>query len=182
MFCAWRWRLSPSTGIHALSGLQDKTENLGKRQLVAAELLGGMQERAKDNVALIALHLYVNDGDLSQQDEQFAEIEENWAKSKADGAKLEQLFKGSTIDREFAAWVAIRTQMLELQKQALEASRNETVSNAEDRSGSRTVYERQLLPLDNDMEAAATKLSAATIANAETAVKQANATYATARA
>ena len=97
------------TGMHALSGLQDKTENLGKRQLVAAELLGGMQERAKDNVALIALHLYVNDGDLSQQDEQFAEIEENWAKSKADGAKLEQLFKGSTVEEKFAAWAAIRT-------------------------------------------------------------------------
>ena len=132
-----------------------------------------MQERAKDNVGLVGLHLYVDDGDLAKQDEHFAEIEGNWAKSKADGAKLEQLFKGTDVEEEFAAWATMRAKMLELQKQALEASRNETVTNAEDRSGSRTVYERQLLPLDNEMEAAAAKLSAATNASAAAAVKDA---------
>ena len=141
-------------GMTALSGLREDADNLGERQLVAADLLGGMQERAKDNVGLIGLHLYVNDGDLAAQDEHFKEIEGNWAKSKPDGAKLEQLFKGSAVEEEFAAWAATRAKMLELQKQALEASRNETVANAEDRSGSRTLYERQLLPLDSEMEAA----------------------------
>ncbi|MDA0168138.1 methyl-accepting chemotaxis protein [Solirubrobacter taibaiensis] len=166
------------TGIHALSGLQADTENLGERQLVAADLLGGMQERAKDNVGLIGLHLYVNDGDLSAQDEHVKEIEGNWAKSKTDGAKLEQLFKGTDVEEEFTAWAATRAEMLELQKQALEASRNETVTNAEDRTGSRTIYERQLLPLDGEMEEEAHKLVAATNASAATAVKEAQATHA----
>ena len=62
-------------GMHALSGLREDTDNLGERQLVAAQLLGGMQERSKDNVGLIAQHLYVSDGDLTQQDEIFEEIE-----------------------------------------------------------------------------------------------------------
>src|SRR4051794_35919606 len=79
------------TGIQAMSGLREKTDDLGERQLAAAQLLGGMQARAKDNVGLISQHLYVSDGDLAKQDEIFKEIEENWAQSKTDGAKLEQL-------------------------------------------------------------------------------------------
>ncbi len=100
-------------GMTALSSLQAKSENLGEHQLVAAELLGGMQQRAKDNVGLIGLHLYVTDGDLAAQDEHFKEIEANWAQSKADGAKLEQLFKGSAVEEKYAAWVATRAEMLE---------------------------------------------------------------------
>src|SRR4051812_28396410 len=74
------------TGMNALSGLREATDNLGERQLVAAQLLGGMQSRAKDNVGLISHHLYVSDGDLAAQDKIFKDIEANWAKSKADGA------------------------------------------------------------------------------------------------
>src|SRR5690349_1639010 len=84
------------SGLHALSGLREKTDDLGEHQLVAAQLLGGMQQRAKDNVGLISQHLYVHDGDLAKQDGILKQIEVNWAKSKTDGAKLEQLFAGTT--------------------------------------------------------------------------------------
>ena len=57
------------TGTHAMSGLRAETDELGERHLPAAQLLGGMQTRAKDNVSLIAQHLYVRDGDLAAQDE-----------------------------------------------------------------------------------------------------------------
>src|SRR3954453_21875048 len=73
------------TGLHAMSGLRAKTDDLAERHLVAAQLLGGMQTRAKDNVYLIAQHLYVHDGDLAAQDKIMTEIDANWAKSKVDG-------------------------------------------------------------------------------------------------
>src|SRR4029079_7163680 len=130
------------TGVHAMSGLRAKTDDLGNRQLAAAQLLGGMQSRAKHNVSVIAQHLYVHDGDLDAQDEILQEIEANWAKSKADGAKLDKLFSGTSAQDEYAAWADIRATMLKLQKQVLTESRAETVRNAEDRSGSRGDFEQ----------------------------------------
>src|SRR5437868_4239334 len=73
------------TGTHAMSSLRTETDQLGERHLQAAQLLGGMQTRAKANVSLIAQHLYVRDGDAPAQRKIFTKIEANWAKSKADG-------------------------------------------------------------------------------------------------
>jgi methyl-accepting chemotaxis protein len=164
-------------GMNALSGLREDTDNLGERQLTAAQLLGGMQERAKDNIGLISQHLYVSDGDLAKQDEHFEEIEGNWTKSKADGAKLEALFDGTSAEAEYTAWADVRAKVVELQKQILEASRSETLRNAEDRSASRTAFERQLLVLDSEMEVAAEQLTTATSEFASTAVEEAHATH-----
>jgi methyl-accepting chemotaxis protein len=165
-------------GMNALSGLREDTDKLAERQLVAAQLLGGMQERAKDNVALISQHLYVNDGDLARQDELLEEIESNWAKSKTDGAKLDRLFKATSAEEQYAGWVKLRADILEVQKQVLATSREETVRGAEDRSGSRDVFESKLLPLDTEMEVAAEKLSAATNEFAAAGVKAAHDTHA----
>ncbi|MBE2315191.1 HAMP domain-containing protein [Solirubrobacter sp. CPCC 204708] len=162
------------TGMHALSGLREDTDNLGERQLVSAQLLGLMQERAKDNIALIGQHLYVDDGSLAKQDAHLKEIEGNWARSKADGARLDQLFKGTSAEQEFSAWADIRAKVLDIQKQTLEASRAETVRNAEDRSASRTLFEGQLLVLDTEMEKIGAKLEAATTEFAAAGIKDAH--------
>ena len=45
--------------------MRDDSENLANRHLRAAELLGAMQQRAKDNLSLVSQHLYVYDGDLT---------------------------------------------------------------------------------------------------------------------
>ena len=56
-----------------------------------------------------------------------------------------------------------RAEMLKLQKQALDATRApRRLRNAEDRTGSRDAFEKQLLKLDSELEAAGEALAAAT--------------------
>jgi len=149
-------------GIHSMNGLRAKTDELGKRHLAAAQLLGGMQTRAKDNVGMIAQHLYVHDGDLTAQDDLFKQIEANWAKSKTAGAQLQKLYAGTEAADEYANWAELRAKMLALQKAALTQSRAETVANAEDRSKSRAIFEKQLIQSDDALEASGERLAAAT--------------------
>src|SRR3954464_2629436 len=78
------------TGLHAMSGLRGKADTLAQRHLRAAQLLGDMEMRAKDNVAMVGQHLYVRDGDLTAEDKIMRDIEANWADSKRDGAELEK--------------------------------------------------------------------------------------------
>jgi methyl-accepting chemotaxis protein len=163
-------------GMNALSGVREDIDHIAERQLVAAQLLGGMQQRAKDNVSLVSQHVYVFDGNLDKQDELAKEVEEHWALSKADGTKLEGIFKGTSAEDEYAAWSKLRSDIVAVQKQVLEASRAETVRNAEDRSGSRKPFEQQLLALDREMESATQKLDEANTAYADTAVAEAQAT------
>ena len=49
------------TGLHAMSGLEAKTDVIAERHLRAAQLLGDLRMRTKDNVSLIAQHLYVRE-------------------------------------------------------------------------------------------------------------------------
>src|SRR4051794_38295500 len=129
------------TGLHAMSGLQTKADVIAERDLRAADLLGGMTTRAKDNVNLIAQHLYVHDGNLAAEDKILHDVEANWAKSKADGTELAKLYAGTSAESAYADFTAKRATMLELQKATLTQSRAETVRNADDRSGSRGTFE-----------------------------------------
>src|SRR3712207_2701237 len=52
-----------------LTELQDKTHDLGARDLPAVELAGGLNQRAQTIARVTAQHLYVHDGDLETQDE-----------------------------------------------------------------------------------------------------------------
>ena len=163
------------TGVHAMSGLRAKTDELGERHLAAAQLLGGMQTRAKDNVSLIAQHLYVRDGDLAAQDGIFKDIEANWAKNAAAGAKLDKLFAGTSASDEYATFVTTRADMVKLQKQVLTDSRAETLRNDEERATSRDAFEKQVLEADTNLEAAGEALSAATNKFAEQGMREAHA-------
>ncbi|RKQ87335.1 methyl-accepting chemotaxis protein [Solirubrobacter pauli] len=162
-------------GINSMDNLRAETDELGERHIEAAQLLGGMQERAKDNVSLISQHLYVRDGDLAAQDEIVKEIEANWAASKQDGAAVAKLFEGTPAEDELNTFVAVRSEMLEAQKAALEDSRAETVADVEERTGSRTTFEQTILKLDSELEAAAEGLDAATNTFAEQGMSAAHA-------
>src|SRR5215204_4055349 len=70
------------TGAHAMNGVRDDSDTIANHHLRASTLLGGMQERAKENVGLVAEHLYVYDGDLATQDDIVDRIDDNRAKSK----------------------------------------------------------------------------------------------------
>ncbi len=139
------------TGVNAMNGLKSETNELAEHDLRAAELLGGIQERAKDNLSVIGQHLYVVDGDLEAQDALAKEIEANWAKSKQDGSQLQKLFTGTAVEEEYAAFTSQRSEVLETQKKALEASREETVRNVEERDGSRSIF-TELIKSDTELE------------------------------
>src|ERR1700754_2705266 len=117
------------TSINAMSGLRAKSDDLAEHQLRAADLLGGMQTRAKDNINLIAQHLYVHDGDLAEQDRVAADMAANFAASKKAGAELEQLFEGTPAESAYAGYDAKRADFVKLQQDIVKASRAETVAH-----------------------------------------------------
>ncbi|MDA0180682.1 methyl-accepting chemotaxis protein [Solirubrobacter phytolaccae] len=162
-------------GINSMNNLRDKADELGERHIEAAQHLGYMQERAKDNVSLITQHLYVRDGDLAAEDKILKEIEANWAASKKDGAVIAKLFEGTPAQEELDTFVNVRAEILEVQKSVLSSSRDETARNAEDRSGSRTEFETKLLALDAELEAAGDGLAEATNTFAAEGVEAAHA-------
>jgi methyl-accepting chemotaxis protein len=168
-------------GINSMNNLSAEADELGERHIEAAQHLGFMQERAKDNVSLITQHLYVRDGDLAAEDKILGEIEANWAASKKDGAVISKLFEGTPAQDELNEFVKVRTEMLAVQQSVLENSRAETVRNAEDRSASRTEFETKLLALDSELEAAGDGLSAATNTFAQQGMEAAHASAASGR-
>ena len=130
------------TGVNAMHGLQSETDKLAGRHLRAAQLLGGMQQRAKDNMSLVGQHLYVLDGDLEAQDALAEDIEANWAGSKNDGAELEKLVRRHAGRRALRlTYGAARRRCWSLRSRR-RAAREETARNAEDRDGSRAIFHR----------------------------------------
>ncbi|MDA0163984.1 methyl-accepting chemotaxis protein [Solirubrobacter ginsenosidimutans] len=164
------------TGVHSMGGVRDDSENLANRHLRSAELLGAMQQRAKDNLSLVSQHLYVYDGDLAAEDKIVAELKVNWAKNQADSATLAKLLTGTAAGDEFATYAASRDRFVDEQKRAVENSRKETLANAEERDASRAIFTDELLKTDTDFEAAGDKLIAASSDMAAVAVKEAEAT------
>src|SRR4051812_39993201 len=86
------------TGVKSMGSLAAKSDELGNRHLRAADLLGDIQTRTKDNISLVAQHLYVHDGDLSAQDDIAADIAANWAANEKDDQALASLFKGTPAE------------------------------------------------------------------------------------
>src|SRR4051794_17108455 len=140
------------TGVLAMHGLRADSDELANRHLRAAELLADLQMRAKDDVSLVAQHLYVHDGDLPTQDKLAADLKSNWAKNTADAAELERLFSGTPAEDEFAAYAKLSDTMTATEQEAIRRSRTETIQNAEERDGSRNLYSKQVLSLDDALE------------------------------
>src|SRR4051812_11040124 len=163
------------TGMHAMNGLSDKSDELAARHLRAAQLVGGMRARAKDNLGLIAQHLYVHNGDLAAEDAILRHIEANWAKSASADSQLEKLFAGTPAAESYARFTATRAQLVKLQKQVLTMSRAETVRGARSRSGSRDAFDTQLVGLDAQLDAVADKLATHTDGFAAAGVNAAHA-------
>jgi methyl-accepting chemotaxis protein len=163
------------TGLHAMSGLRGKADVLAERHLRASQLLGQMRERSKDDMSMVAQHLYVHDGELDAQDKLMRAIESDWAKSDADGAKLQQVFAGTPAADEYRAFVAKHAETVAVEKKALETSRTETLHNVEERDGSRGTYVNELLKLDDELEDTAEDLAAATNKFAATGIEEAHA-------
>jgi methyl-accepting chemotaxis protein len=170
--------LVAAAGLNSTAKLAGETEQIANGHLTAAERFGALRARAKDDVSLLARHLYVRDGDLEVQDEIAKQIEDNWAASERDAAALERLIAGTSAAPLYAAFAEKRAEMLKLQKQALDASREETVRNVEERTQSRTLYEQQIIELDEELDADIAALLDESTRLAAAAVEHANDTKA----
>jgi methyl-accepting chemotaxis protein len=148
------------TGVHAMNGLSGKSAELADRNLASTELLAEMQKRSKENVSLVTRHLYVFDGDLANQDAVAQKIQANDDASTADDAKLARLLAGSGVTDEYDRFNAVRKEILAAQKTALSRSRQETVSKADDRSGSRDFFSSRVIQLDDELGKASEALMA----------------------
>jgi methyl-accepting chemotaxis protein len=161
------------TGVLAMHGLRADSDELANRHLRAAELLADLQMRAKDDVSLVAQHLYVHDGDLPTQDQVAADLKTNWARNKADGAELEKLFAGTPAEDEFVTYAKLSDTMTATEQEAIRRSRTETIQKAEERDGSRNLYSDTVLGLDDKLEKAGTSLIAASHTFAQSGVQNA---------
>ena len=164
------------TGVHAMNGVRDDSKTLAGHHMKVAELLGGVRARAKDNVSLVAQHLYVFDGDLAAEDKVAGQLKANWAKNKVAGAELEKQYAGTAAEGAYGDYAKLRDEYVDAQKRAIALSRTETVQNVEERDGSRAVYTEELLKIDAAVATAGDKLMAETSKLAGDAAAEAAAT------
>src|SRR5262245_44518579 len=146
------------TGVHAMDGLSGKSSDLANKNLRAAELLGDLQQRSKDNVALVEQHLYVFDGDLANEDRIAADIQKNDAANAKADAQLHKLLGGTAVWDEYERFDGLREKIETAEQTAVRRSRGETVRKADERDGSRNYFGSTVLPLDNQLEQAGTAL------------------------
>jgi methyl-accepting chemotaxis protein len=164
------------TGIHSMNGVGDDAENLAHEHLEAAEALGGLREIVKDNVGLTSQHLYVYDGDLPAQDKVAKEFEGNVKAASDQLGALAKLFEGSQAEPEYQAYTKARGILVDEMKEAIARSREETVRNAEERDGSRSIFIDEVLEADSGVEQAGDALVTEANRLAEQAESEANAT------
>ena len=134
------------------------------------------------NAARIPRHLYVYDGDLSRQDTEAAHIGAD--RQHVDGL-LTGVARDTASDAELTAAVselrALHGRFNSAATEAVARSRAETVREAEDRSGSRDLYIRQVVPtLDATLDQV-TLVSGKLRKRVATEQRHATATVATAR-
>ncbi|HEX6027288.1 MAG TPA: methyl-accepting chemotaxis protein [Solirubrobacter sp.] len=123
----------------AFGTFQDDTYRLADRDMRAIAVAGELGQDLEGIGRLTADHLYVFDGDLERQDE-IAERLETWREqAAADVAELHRIVGAREVQRDVTEWLGDV-------EEATELSRRETVSNVEERTGSREIYTDQIIP------------------------------------
>ena len=164
------------TGMRSMDGVRDDSVNLAERHLRVADLLGKVQQRAKDNVSLGAQHLYVHDGDLERQDVIAKDFAANTTSNQGDAAAIGKLLAGTPAAGAFAEYTELGTALSTKLERALELSRTETVENVEERDGSRSLFTGDVLEADEAVEQAGEQLMHASDKLADASVAEAAAT------
>ncbi len=164
------------TGIHSMNGVGKDAENLANEHLEAAEALGAIREIVKDNVSLTSQHLYVFDGDLPAEDKIAKDFAGNVKAVSAELGAVAKLFEGTEAEPEYQAYTKARGTLVDAMQRAITTSREETVRNAEERDGSRSIFISEVLKADTGVEQAADALVQEANRLAEQAEAEANAT------
>jgi methyl-accepting chemotaxis protein len=141
--------------LEAFGSFKHEVAGLSVRDVRAVSLAGEVGQRVQSIGRLAAEHLYVYDGDLSNEDRIAAEV-----KASVDDATKNATELGALVEDNpnVAAFSAKATAWGKLLNAALARSRAETVSGAEDRSGSRDAYTGKVSPAMNQLLASMSKL------------------------
>ncbi len=130
-----------------MNDLKTQSANLGDHHVAAPDITGGMAQRLGDAGAPVVQHLYVYDGDVKTEDRIAKQIDAIKATNLTEAARLAKLVKGTPA----AAALAHQSELAKVygaaRAEAIALSRQETVANAEDRSGSRDLYVKTFVPL-----------------------------------
>jgi methyl-accepting chemotaxis protein len=127
-------------GITSMTGVDRNVQTITERDNKAVELSAAITERSIATGHLVAQHLYVYDGDLKSQDRLQREILADGKRNEADGEALAGVLDGTNEAEEAERFAAVRATYESIYRTLLKRSRAETVSDDEDRAGSRDLY------------------------------------------
>jgi methyl-accepting chemotaxis protein len=135
-----------------------EVEGLEARDVRALAVAGRLGQDLQGVGRETADHLYVQDGDLKAQDEIQREISDLAGRTRSDAAALSELLAGTAAEAPARELTAHATTWTALVEDAVRRSRAETLSGAEERTGSRELYTEKISPQTNELAAKAVAL------------------------
>ncbi len=153
--------LVSAIALHAFGTLRADTNDIARRDVRAAALGGGFGRDVEQITRLTAEHLYVHDGELGVEDGLAKRIAAREKSARASAAQLKPLVRGTQAEQLMKPLEAAAGSFEQMVQVALARSRAETVSGADDRSGSRDLYTSKLTPQAEKLSLATDQLQAA---------------------
>jgi methyl-accepting chemotaxis protein len=136
--------LVTALALQAFGTFRHQVGELSSRDVRAVSLAGEVGQHVQSIGRLSAEHLYVYDGDVKTQDQIAAKIAAMGTDAQGNAKELAALVKGNPHMASFTDQVLVWDKALNA---ALARSRAESVSGADDRSGSRDLYTEQISPV-----------------------------------
>ncbi|WP_210493470.1 HAMP domain-containing methyl-accepting chemotaxis protein [Patulibacter sp. SYSU D01012] len=132
-------------GVSGFGTVNDATGKVSDRDVPALDIAGSLDTQA--SVRLTTEHLYVYDGDAQNEKRIAAQLTARGRANAAAGKRIATLVRGTAVEAPVAKLLADRAELVAAITKAIRLSTAETARGADDRSGSRTVYTDQIMPL-----------------------------------
>ena len=146
-------------GASEISTQQSGTERLAGRDLPAVALAGAAVGDSAKLGRVTADHLYVHDGDLSAQDRLQRQARDLTSSAEKDLDKLNGLATAPAVRQAYDRFASAQESFSRTAAEALSRSRDETVRDVEDRSGSRDLYTERVISLAARADSAGRRLA-----------------------
>jgi methyl-accepting chemotaxis protein len=144
-------------GITRVRTVQNQVDDLAKNKMRASAILGEMKEGMIQTMNATSQHLYVYDGDIKEEDALAKEINADIATGDKAGPQLAALVKGTPAVSAIHGANDARAALSAAIRKDIKASRQETLSGAENRDRSRNYYLGTVDPRSDKASAAADK-------------------------
>ena len=167
--------------LSSIGKVDDRAKDLSHNDLGALKALVTVSEHFMANGYRVVKHLYVQDGDLKAEDRTAKEIAGFEAEARASVAKLRPLLRTDAAKAKAAEFDAQLSAFESATNKAIRQSRQETVDKVEERTGSRTTYEQDVMPVFERLDVLHNQLEELVSETAVADVRQASATTASAK-